>query len=99
LQPPEKGKLQEWLQDLVVRSRSISSAESPFAAPQGASHLTGNDLPLGNLQPFLQYLLTLDAPLTDNEEHNIAHQFGVDPAHLQKLISRMRFDENGQTNK
>ena len=142
LQLPETGKLQEWLQDLVVRS--------PLAAPQGASHsvsavesqlsnelleecdrlgieppkpgevvawlqntrpavfeqsmhehrlpFTDDGLPLGGSQPFLEHLLTLNAPPTEDEEYDIAHRFGVDPAHLKDLISRMRFDKNGQTN-
>lgn len=142
LQLPEIGKLQEWLQDLVVRS--------PLAAPQGASRsvsavelqlsnelleecdrlgidppkpgevvawlqntrpavfeqsmhqhrlpFTDDGLPLGGSQPFLEHLLTLNAPPTEDEEYDIAHRFGVDPAHLKDLISRMRFDKNGQTN-
>ncbi len=150
LQLPEIGKLQEWLQDLVVRSRSVSAGESPLAAPQGASHsvsavelqlsnelleecdrlgieppkpgevvawlqntrpavfeqsmhehrlpFTDDGLPLGGSQPFLEHLLTLNAPPTEDEEYDIAHRFGVDPAHLKDLISRMRFDKNGQTN-
>ncbi|MEH1964315.1 hypothetical protein [Nostoc sp.] len=142
LQLPEIGKLQEWLQDLVVRS--------PLAAPQGASRsvsavelqlsnelleecdrlgidppkpgevvawlqntrpavfeqsmhehrlpFTDDGLPLGGSQPFLEHLLTLNAPPTEDEEYDIAHRFGVDPAHLKDLISRMRFDKNGQIN-
>ncbi len=150
LQLPETGKLQEWLQDLEVRSRSVSAGELPLAAPQGASHsvsavesqlsnelleecdrlgieppkrsevvawlqntrpavfeqsmhehrlpFTDDGLPLGGSQPFLEHLLTLNAPPTEDEEYDIAHRFGVDPAHLKDLISRMRFDKNGQTN-
>lgn len=150
LQLPETGKLQEWLQDLVVRSHSLSAGESPLAAPQGASRsvsavelqlsnelleecdrlgieppkpgevvawlqntrpavfeqsmhehrlpFTDDGLPLGGSQPFLEHLLTLNAPPTEDEEYDIAHRFGVDPAHLKDLISRMRFDKNGQTN-
>lgn len=142
LQLPETGKLQEWLQDLVVRS--------PLVALQGASHsvsavesqlsnelleecdrlgieppkpgevvawlqntrpavfeqsmhehrlpFTDDGLPLGGSQPFLEHLLTLNAPPTEDEEYDIAHRFGVDPAHLKDLISRMKFDKNGQTN-
>ncbi len=85
LQPPEKGKLQEWLQNLVVT--------------QEASNFTDRDLPSGNLQLFLDYLLTLDAPPNEDEENSIAHRFGLEPAHLKRLISRMRFDENGQKKK
>lgn len=148
-QLPKTGKLQEWLQDLVVRSRS-SAGESPLAAPQGASRsvfavesqlsnelleecerlgihppkksevvawlqntrpavfeqpmhehrlpFTDDGLPLGGSQPFLEHLLTLNAPPTEDEEYDIAHRFGVDVAHLRDLISRMRFDLNGQTN-
>ncbi|MEH2335231.1 hypothetical protein [Nostoc sp.] len=149
-QLPETEKLQEWLQDLVERSRSLSAGESPLAAPQGASRsvsavelqlsnelleecdrlgieppkpgevvawlqntrpavfeqsmhehrlpFTDDGLPLGGSQPFLEHLLTLNAPPTEDEEYDIAHRFGVDPAHLKDLISRMRFDKNGQTN-
>lgn len=143
LQLPETGKLQEWLQDLVVRSRS-SAGESPLAAHQGLSRLesqlanelveecerlgidppktgevvawlqntrtavfeqpmhknklpfTDDGLPLGGSQPFLEHLLTLDTPPTEDEEYDIAHRFGVDSAHLKELISRIRFDKNGQ---
>jgi hypothetical protein len=78
LQLPEKGKLQEWLQNLIVA--------------QEASNVAHRDLASGNLQPFLDYLLTLDAPPTEDEENGIAHRFGLEPAHLKKLISRMRFN-------
>jgi hypothetical protein len=78
LQPPEKGKLQEWLQNLVVA--------------QEASNFTDRNLPSGNLQLFLDHLLTLDAPPTEDEENSIAHRFGLEPAHLKQLISRVRFD-------
>jgi hypothetical protein len=81
LQLPEKGKLQEWLQNLVVA--------------QTASNVADRDLASGNLQPFLDYLLTLDALPTEDEEHIIAQQFGLESAHLKKLISRMKFEENG----
>jgi hypothetical protein len=81
LQPPEKGKLQEWLQNLVVA--------------QEASNFTDSNLPSGNLQLFLDYLLTLDAPPTEDEENSIAHRFGLEPAHLKRLISRVRFDKSG----
>lgn len=95
LQPPEKGKLQEWLQDLMVRSSNVSAGELSLAAPQGTSYFTDDGLPLGHWQPCLDYLLTLDAPPTEDEVHSIAHRFGIDPAHLKKLISRMRFDKSG----
>ncbi len=78
LQLPEKGKLQEWLQDLVVA--------------QEASNFTDRDLSSGNLQLFLDYLFTLDAPPTEDQEHNIADRFGLEPGHLKRLLSRMRFD-------
>ncbi|BAZ40520.1 hypothetical protein NIES4101_64810 [Calothrix sp. NIES-4101] len=78
VQLPEKGKVREWLQNLVVA--------------QEASNVRHRDLASGNLQPFLNYLLTLDALPTEDEEHNIAHQFGLEPANLKRLISRMRFD-------
>lgn len=133
LQLPETGKLQEWLQDLVERSRSLSTVESQlsnelleecerlgidppkpgevgawlqntrpavFEEPLHEHRLpfTDDGLPLGGSQPFLEHLLTLNAPPTEDEEYDIAHRFGVDPAHLKELISRMRFDRNGQTN-
>lgn len=133
LQLPETGKLQEWLQDLVVRSRSVSAVESELsnelleecdrlgieppkpgevvawlqntrpAVFEQSMHehrlpFTDDGLPLGGSQPFLEHLLTLNAPPTEDEEYDIAHRFGVDPAHLKDLISRMRFDKNGQTN-
>ncbi len=78
LQPPEKGKLQEWLENLVVA--------------QEASNFTARNLPSGNLQLFLDYLLTLEAAPTEDEENSIAHHFGLEPAHLKRLISRVRFD-------
>ncbi|NJS16406.1 MAG: hypothetical protein HC787_04595 [Nostocaceae cyanobacterium CSU_2_110] len=81
VQLPEKGKVREWLQNLVVA--------------QEASNVADRDLASGNSQPFLDYLLTLDAPPTEDEENSIAHQFGLEPAHLKKLISRMKFEENG----
>ena len=80
LQPPEKGKLQDWLQDIVAKTE--------------ASNFTALDSASGNLQSFLDYLVTLDAAPTEDEEHKIAHQFGLDLAHLKRLISRMRFDES-----
>lgn len=133
LQLPETGKLQEWLQDLVVCSRSVSAVESQLsnelleecdrlgieppkpgevvawlqntrpAVFEQSMHehrlpFTDDGLPLGGSQPFLEHLLTLNAPPTEDEEYDIAHRFGVDPAHLKDLISRMRFDKNGQTN-
>jgi hypothetical protein len=133
LQLPEIGKLQEWLQDLVVCSRSVSAVESQLsnelleecdrlgidppkpgevvawlqntrpAVFEQSMHehrlpFTDDGLPLGGSQPFLEHLLTLNAPPTEDEEYDIAHRFGVDPAHLKDLISRMRFDKNGQTN-
>ncbi|MDZ8226724.1 hypothetical protein [Nostoc sp. ChiVER01] len=133
LQLPETGKLQEWLQDLVVRSHSVSAVESQLsnelleecdrlgieppkpgevvawlqntrpAVFEQSMHehrlpFTDDGLPLGGSQPFLEHLLTLNAPPTEDEEYDIAHRFGVDPAHLKDLISRMRFDKNGQTN-
>ncbi|WP_228014310.1 hypothetical protein [Fortiea sp. LEGE XX443] len=133
LQLPETGKLQEWLQDLVERSRSLSTVESQlsnelleecerlgidppkpgevgawlqntrpavFEEPLHEHRLpfTDDGLPLGGSQPFLEHILTLNAPPTEDEEYDIAHRFGVDPAHLKELISRMRFDRNGQTN-
>lgn len=141
LQLPETGKLQEWLQDLVERSRSVfagasrslSTVESqlsnelleecerlgidpPKPGEVGAwlqntrpavfeqsmhKHrlpFTDDGLPLGGSQPFLEHLLTLNAPPTEDEEYDIAHRFGVDPAHLKELISRIKFDKNGQTN-
>ncbi|RUT03642.1 hypothetical protein DSM106972_052810 [Dulcicalothrix desertica PCC 7102] len=79
LQPPEKGKLIEWLQDRVKKREA-----SNFIALDSAS---------GNLQPFLDYLFTLSAPPTEDEEHKIADQFGLEPAHLKRLISRMKFDD------
>ncbi|ALF54903.1 hypothetical protein ACX27_22065 [Nostoc piscinale CENA21] len=132
LQLPETG-IQEWLQDLVERSRSLSTVESQlsnelleecerlgidppkpgevgawlqntrpavFEEPMHEHRLpfTDDGLPLGGSQPFLEHLLTLNAPPTEDEEYDIAHRFGVDPAHLKELISRMRFDRNGQTN-
>ena len=48
----------------------------------------------GNLQSFLDYLFTLDAAPTEDEEHKIAHQFGLEPAYVKRLISRMRFNES-----
>ncbi|GBE93650.1 hypothetical protein [Nostoc cycadae] len=133
LQLPETGKLHEWLQDLVERSRSLSTVESQlsnelleecerlgidppkpgevgawlqntrpavFEEPMHEHRLpfTDDGLPLGGSQPFLEHLLTLNAPPTEDEQYDIAHRFGVDPAHLKELISRMRFDRNGQTN-
>ncbi|MCC5599750.1 hypothetical protein [Nostoc favosum] len=135
LQLPETGELQEWLQDLVVRSRSLSASAvesqlsnelveecerlgidppkagevaawlqntrpAVFEQPMHEHRLpfTDDGLPLGGSQPFLEHLLTLNAPPTEDEEYDIAHRFGVDPAHLKELISRMRFDRNGQTN-
>jgi hypothetical protein len=87
------------LQYLVVRSPTLKEAtgnssarESSSVVAQGASNLTDRDLPSENLQPFLDYLFTLDARPAEDEEHNIAHRFGLEPAHLKKLISRMRFD-------
>jgi hypothetical protein len=78
LQLPEKGKLEEWLQDLVVA--------------QEVSNVANRHLSSVNSQPFLNYLLTLDTPPNEDEEYNIAHRFGLEPAHLKKLISRMKFD-------
>ena len=95
LQPPEKGKLQEWLQDLVILSSNVSAEESPLASPQGTSYFTDDGLPLGHWQPCLDYLLTLDASPTEDEVHNIAYRFSIDLAHLKKLLSRMRFDKSG----
>ncbi len=131
-QLPETGKLQEWLQDLVERSRSLSTVSqlsnelleecerlgidppkpgevgawlqntrpAVFEEPLHEHRLpfTDDGLPLGGSQPFLEHLLTLNAQPTEDEEYDIAHRFGVDPAHLKELISRMRFDRNGQTN-
>ncbi|MEH2024138.1 hypothetical protein [Nostoc sp.] len=132
-QLPETGKLQEWLQDLVERSHSVSAVESQLsnelleecdrlgieppkpgevvawlqntrpAVFEQSMHehrlpFTDDGLPLGGSQPFLEHLLTLNAPPTEDEEYDIAHRFGVDPAHLKDLISRMRFDKNGKTN-
>jgi hypothetical protein len=94
LQPPQRGKLQEWLQDLVERSRSVSTAESSLVMGSGTSNFTDKNSPSGNVQSFVDYLFTLDAPPTEDEEHNIAHRFGLEPAHLKRLISRMRFDSN-----
>jgi hypothetical protein len=37
LQPSEKGKLREWLQDLVVRSRGVFIGESSLVVTQGAA--------------------------------------------------------------
>ena len=38
----------------------------------------------------------LDTPPTEDEAYDITHRFGVDSAHLKELISRIRFDKNGQ---
>ena len=98
LQLPEKGKLQEWLRDLIVRSPLLKQANSTEQQPKlnlssGESSFTENNLALLDSQPFLDYLLTLDVPPTEDEEYNIAHRFGLEPAHLKKLISRMKFDK------
>ncbi|RUT01596.1 hypothetical protein DSM106972_066930 [Dulcicalothrix desertica PCC 7102] len=80
LQRPEKGKLQDWLEDMVAQKE--------------ASNYTELDSASGNLQPFLDYLFTLKALPTEDEEQKIAHQFGVEPVYVKRLISRMRFDEH-----
>ncbi|MHC5737449.1 hypothetical protein [Nostoc sp.] len=91
IEPPKPGEVVAWLQNTrpAVFEQSMHEHRLPF---------TDDGLPLGGSQPFLEHLLTLNAPPTEDEEYDIAHRFGVDPAHLKDLISRMRFDKNGQTN-
>lgn len=95
LQPPEKGKLQEWLQNLVIQTSTSKQATRGVCVEKSSLALQKEDLHDGNLQPFLDYLFTLNAPPTESEQHNIAHQFGLELVHLKRLISRMKFDDNG----
>ncbi|MGB6295085.1 MAG: hypothetical protein WBF90_02730 [Rivularia sp. (in: cyanobacteria)] len=95
LQPPQEGKIEEWLlskigQHAQLEKGSVSEANSTAELQSTEDNLLGV-----NSQPFLEYLLTLDAMPTEEEQFLIASRFGVESTHLTKLISRMMFEEKG----
>ena len=94
LQPPQKGKIEEWLLSKMRQQAQLEQSNLSGADSTAESHSTENNLLDVNSQPFLEYLLTLDAMPTEEEELLMARRFGVEQALIKKLISRMRFNKN-----
>ncbi|MEA5596705.1 hypothetical protein [Rivularia sp. UHCC 0363] len=94
LQPPQKGKIEEWLLSKMRQQVQLEQSSFSGADSTAESHSTENNLLEVNSQPFLEYLLTLDAMPTEEEELLMARRFGVEQALIKKLISRMRFSKN-----
>ena len=93
LQPPQKEEIEEWLlskmgQHGQLEQSNVSGTDSTAELQSTEDNLLGV-----NLQPFLEYLLTLDKMPTEEEQLLIARRFGVEPTHINKLMSRMRFDD------
>lgn len=91
LQPPQKGKIEEWLlskmeQHAQLEKGSVSEANSTAELQSTKDNLLGV-----NSQPFLEYLLTLDKMPTEEEQVLIASRFSVEQALIKKLISRLKF--------
>ena len=93
LQPPQKGKIEEWLLSRMGQQAQLEQSSVPEADSTAQSQSTLYNLPGVNPQPFLEYLLTLDAMPTEEEQLLMAHRFDVEPTHLKKLISRIRFNK------
>ena len=94
LQPPQKGKIEEWLLSKMVQQPQLELSNVAKADSTAQSQLTEDNLLGVNSQPFLEYLLTLDKMPTEEEQVLIANRFGVARTLVKKLISRIRFGEN-----
>ena len=93
LQPPQKGKIEEWLLLKMGQQPQLEQSNVAEADSTAQSQLTEDNLHGVNSQPFLEYLLTLDKMPTEEEQILIANRFGVARILVKKLISRIRFDE------
>ncbi len=94
LQPPQKGKIEEWLLSKIGQHAQLEKGSVSEANPRAELQSTEDNLHEVNSQPFLEYLLTLDKMPTEEEQVLIASRFGVELTRLTKLISRIRFSEN-----
>jgi hypothetical protein len=95
LQPPQKGKIEEWLLSKMGKHAQLEQSGVLHADSTEESHFTEDDSDGANSQPFLEYLLTLDTMPTEEEQLLIVRRFGIESILLKKLIFRMRFDEKG----
>ncbi len=93
LQPPQKGKIEEWLLSKMEKQAQLEKGGVLEANSTAELHSTEDNLHGVNSQPFLEYLLTLDKIPTEEEQVLIASRFGLEQVLIEKLISRMRFDE------
>ncbi len=95
LKPPQNGKIEQWLLSNMGQQGQLDKVGVSEAGFTTQSQPTEDNLHGVNSQPFLEYLLTLDAMPTEEEQFLIASRFGVELTRLTKLISRIRFDDKG----
>lgn len=91
LQPPQKGKIEEWLLSKMEKQAQLEKGCVLEANSTAELQSTEDNLLGVNSQPFLEYLLTLDKMPTEEEQVLIASRFSVEQALIKKLISRLKF--------